>query len=93
MGYSPWGCEEFDTTQQLSVHTPIKLTIAVSQLICQGCERPSLLLPLLSRFSRVQLWETPCQAPLSMGFSRQEYWSGLPCPPSGDLLDPGIEPT
>ena len=33
-----------------------------------------------------------CQASLSMGFSRQEYWSGLPCPPPGDLPDPGIEP-
>ena len=33
-----------------------------------------------------------CQAPLSLGFSRQEYWSGLPCPPPGDLPDPGIEP-
>ena len=33
-----------------------------------------------------------CQAPLFMGFSRQEYWSGLPCPPSGDRLVPGIEP-
>ena len=32
------------------------------------------------------------QAPLSMGFSRQEYWSGLPCPPPGDLPDPEIEP-
>ena len=32
------------------------------------------------------------QAPLSMGFSSQEYWSGLPCPPPGDLRDPGIEP-
>ena len=32
------------------------------------------------------------QAPLSMGFSRQEYWSGLPFPPPGDLPDPGIEP-
>ena len=32
-----------------------------------------------------------CQATLSMGFSRQEYWSGLPCPPPGDLSDPGIE--
>ena len=31
-------------------------------------------------------------APLSMGFSRLEYWSGLPCPPPGDLPDPGIEP-
>ena len=34
-----------------------------------------------------------CQAPLSMGFSRQGHWSGLPCPPPGDLPDPGIEPT
>ena len=32
-----------------------------------------------------------CQATLSMGFSRQEYWSGLPCPPPGDLPDAGIE--
>jgi len=34
-----------------------------------------------------------CQAPLSMEFSRQEYWSGLPFPPPGDLTDLGIEPT
>ena len=34
-----------------------------------------------------------CQAPLSMGFFRQEYWSRLPCPPSGDLPDPGIKST
>ena len=33
-----------------------------------------------------------CQAPLSMGFSRQEYWNALPCPPPGDLPDQGIEP-
>ena len=33
-----------------------------------------------------------CQTPLSMGFSRQEYWNGLPCPTPGDLPDPGIEP-
>ena len=32
------------------------------------------------------------QASLSMGFSRQDYWSGLPCPPPGDLLHPGIKP-
>jgi len=46
--------------------------------------------------SRVQLFVTPwtvaCQAPLSVGFSRQEYWSGLPFPPPGDLPNPGIEP-
>ena len=33
----------------------------------------------------------PIRFPLSMGFSRQEYWSGLPCPPPGDLPNPGIE--
>ena len=33
------------------------------------------------------------QAPLSMGFSRQEYWTGLPCPPPGDLPNPGTEPS
>ena len=41
----------------------------------------------------VTLWTVACQAPLSMGFSRQEYWSGLPCPPPEDLPDPGIEPS
>ena len=46
--------------------------------------------------SRVQLFATPWttvrQAPLFMGFFRQEYWSGLPFPPPGDLPDPGIQP-
>ena len=40
----------------------------------------------------VTLWTIACQAPLSMGFSRLEYCGGLPCPPPGDLPDPGIEP-
>ena len=48
-------------------------------------------------FSRVwscaALWTVAHQAPLSMGFSTQEYWSGLPCHPPGDLPDPGIEPS
>ena len=52
---------------------------------------------LLSRFSsvrlRVTVWTVDCQAPLSIGFSRQEYKSGLPCPPPGDHPNPGIEPT
>ena len=51
---------------------------------------------VLTCFSHVQLFVTPwtvaCQAPLSMGFSKQEYWSGLPCPPAGDLPNPGTEP-
>ena len=37
-------------------------------------------------------WAVAHQAPLSMGFSRQEYWSGLSCSPPGDLPNPGIEP-
>ena len=37
-------------------------------------------------------WTVACQAPLSMGFSRQESWSGLSFPAPGDLLDPGIKP-
>ena len=52
---------------------------------------------MLSCFSCVwlsaTLWTIVCQTPLSMGFSRQEYWSGLPCPLPGDLPDPGIKPT
>ena len=50
----------------------------------------------MKSLSRVQLFETPWtvayQASLSMEFSRQEYWSGLLCPPLGDLPNPGIEP-
>ena len=52
---------------------------------------------VLSSFCHVWLfaapWTVAHQAPLSMGFSRQEYWNGLPCPPPGDLPDPGIKPT
>ena len=52
---------------------------------------------VLSHFSRVRfsetLWTTACQASLSMGFSRQEYCSGLPCLPPSDLPNPGTEPT
>ena len=40
----------------------------------------------------VTVWTVACQTPLSMGFSRQEHWSGFPCPPPGNLPDPGIEP-
>ena len=43
-------------------------------------------------FDSATLWTVALQAPLSIEFFRQEYWSGLPCSPPGDLLDPGIEP-
>ena len=52
---------------------------------------------MLSSFSYfclfTSLWTVTCQAPLLVGFPRQEYWGGLPSPPPGDLPDPGIEPT
>ena len=61
------------------------LADAVSMRVC-----------MLSHFNHVRvcvpLCTTACQAPLSLGLSRQEYWGGSPCPPPGDLPDPGIEP-
>ena len=55
-----------------------------------------LVVPCAQSLSRVQLfvtlWTVACQAPLSLGFSRQEYWSGLPFSPPGDLPNPGMEP-
>ena len=59
---------------------------------CACCCTPVCV---LSRFSPVRLfatlWTAARQAPLSMGFSRQEHWSGLSCPPPEDLPDPGIK--
>ena len=56
----------------------------------------AMLEKLMKLLSHVWLFVTPWtvarQTPLSMGFTRQEYWSGLPCPSPGDLPDPGIEP-
>ena len=61
---------------------------------------PTLTSPMKSESESVSLsvlsvsvtpWTVACQAPLSMEFSRQEYWCELPCCPPGDLPDPGIE--
>ena len=51
-----------------------------SSLVAKSC--PTLAIP----------WTVACQAPLSIGFFRQEYWSGLPFPSAGDFPDPGIKP-
>ena len=60
------------------------------------CHRRFLNVCVLSRFSHAQhfatLWIVAHQAPLSVGFSRQEYWTGLLCPPPGDLSNPRTEP-
>ena len=77
-------------------------TLVVGCCILQMSVRPIwlillllLLLLLLSRFNRVRLcaapWTVAHQAPPSLGFSRQEHWSGLPFPSPGDLPDPGTE--
>ena len=72
----------------LSNHREIKTKKGIGMTQMREC--------LLGCFSCVQLIVTlqtiACQAPLSMGFSRQEYWSGLPCLHPGDLPNPGIEP-
>ena len=79
---SPWGCKELDMTEQLNNNNVIWI------LTAHAC--------VLSHFSCVHPFVTPWtvarQAPLSMGFSRQEYWSGLPFPSPEDLSDPGIKP-
>ena len=79
---SPSLCEALSI---LGVHYPTRQTYCYTT--------PKLEVKSLSR---VRLFATPCavvyQAPPSVGFSSQEYWSGLPFPSSGDLTDPGIEP-
>ena len=64
---------------------------------CKDLVRKNIcILIIVHSLSRVQLcvtlWTVAYHSSLSMGFSRQEYWSGLPCPPPGDLPNPGIEP-
>ena len=74
----------------MKMHPPLKL----HKLLEGNGQLPACV---LSHYSCVQLFETlwtaAHRAPLSMGFSRLEYWSGLPCPPPRDLPDPGIKPT
>ena len=78
----------------LTCNSQVVYLFSVDSLI-PGLERSPGEVKVKSH-SRVQLFATPWtlayQAPLSVGFSRQEYWSGLPFPSPGDLLDPGIEP-
>ena len=78
--YSSWTAPRI---QRLGSHCSIDLSLSAPVMLCVS---PSV----------VSDFATPCtvahQASLSMGFSRQEYWSGLPFPSPGDLPDPGIKP-
>ena len=76
------------------------LTVTLPEQLCLCVFSPEELfgqrMSEVKLLSRVRLFATPWtvtqQAPLSMGFSRQEYWNGLPFPSPGDLPHPGIEP-
>ena len=57
------------------------------------CVHAFVLITSIMSDSFAILWTVAHQAPLSMGFSRQEHWNGLPCPPPGDLPNSEIEPT
>ena len=78
----------FQKTTQITLHS-LQIWSKASHVVTSAC--------VLSHFRRVWLFATllpvDCQAPLSIGFSRQEYWSGLPCLPPRELPDPGIEPS
>ena len=92
MGQNPWAAGEkppqWEATTMRSPHNATKSSPRACLLQVEKVKVKSL--------SRVWLFVTPWtvahQAPLSMGFSRQEYWSGLPFPSPGDLPNPGIEP-
>jgi len=96
--------ESKDITLPTKVHIVKPMVFPVVMYGCESwtikkaeCWRIDVFELVLSHFSHVWLFATPWiparQAPLSMGFSRQEYWSGLPFPSPGDLPNPGIEPT
>ena len=93
---TPWRLEQgppagrgSGSSPQASSGVKPEMKCTISGMCLRAC--------MLSRFSRVRLCVTPWtvarQAPLSMGLSRPEYWSGLSCSPPGHLPDPGIEPT
>ena len=98
VGYSSWGRKELVTTEDWHYHTLSSGLRALHgfdqvHLATTFWHRQYCLVKLLSRvWPFATPWTVAHQAPLSMGFSRQEYRSGLPFPSPGDLSDPGIEP-
>ena len=84
--FNKWCCSSWTSIGRIN-KAPNKISYLLQKLT-QSVHAYSL--------SCVQLFMTPWtvahQVPLSMGFSRQEYWSGLPCPLPGDLPNPGIKP-
>ena len=91
------GLQESDMTERLSHHDHLQLFFASLHSQRHTQVQHPLLLGLFScqdvSASFVISWTVACQAPLSMRFPKQEYWSGVPFPSPGVLPDPGIEPT
>ena len=83
------------TTKQYSTQLPasvIPRRMEDTDSYTQGHSQPTVCVQSLSHVQLlVTPWTVACQAPLSMGFSRQEYWSGLPFLPPGDLPDSAME--
>ena len=77
---------------QICLHDPSPLYVYLFSSVCLFYKDACRSAKSLVSDSFVTLWTVALQAPLSMGFSRQEYWSGLPCLPPGDLPIPGTEP-
>ena len=96
-----WECQNYISINQNKNENRKQQDNPVPSLLLAPCNEGWLPLVFIivhaPSLSHVQLFETPwtiaCQAPLSLGLFRQEYWSGLPCPPPGDLPNPGIEST
>ena len=86
-GGLPIGVSPLKPLQSSDWSLPL-LIYLVNKLYCGGAAQSLSYVQLLAT-----PWTVACQTPLSMGFSRQEHWSGEPCPPPGDLPDPGIKPT
>ena len=70
----------------------LKLLSFVDGILTLPCVRACVLSHFCPVWLFAAIWTVSCQAPLPMWFSRQEHWSGVPCPPPENLPDPGIEP-
>ena len=82
--------------ESMTANWPLQAVGRENQVLISWCYHGALCICAESLQSCLTLcdpMDCSCQAPLSMGFSRQEYWSELPCLPPGDLPDPGIERT
>ena len=85
---NPWGLKELDTTKQVTfycflIFSILNICMCVYIVVIQSPSNVCLF---------VTPWTVACQTPLSLGFSKQEYWSVLPFASSGDLPKPGIKP-